>query len=321
MAVLDEIRVAVERETEFYRSKFSLKSLKRKVQDLPPTRGFRQALATDSFGLIAEVKLRSPSMGRMSLFAGSVVAKAPYFYNKHPLVKAISVLTNHSHFGGSAERLRDIHRTTQKPILRKDFISDEYQVYHARAMRADAILLMANYINDKNKFAELHQLAKSLGLDVLCEVHSQEEIAALPNDAEISGINSRNFSSTWRFRASRIARMVKRDTSIDLSAFGLVDQLPPNVVRIAESGVNITNVGAVAATNKFHAALVGTGLLQCNHPQGVLDNLNQFAQAVRSASLNSGQSGSLGHVAIGESGFDQRKAKRRGSEHHRQPAA
>ena len=152
-----------------------------------------------SFGLIAEIKERSPSVGPMR---AENVTDAPDAYDESPIVAALSVLTNAHHFGMDIERLAAIRSRVTKPVLRKDFMIDEYQVREARAFGADAILLMANVL-DAPRLAGFHDLARELGMEVLFEVHTEEEIALLPTDARIVGINSRKFKSTTGFVGSQ----------------------------------------------------------------------------------------------------------------------
>src|SRR5204863_3331827 len=138
-----------------------LGDLKKRLVDAPPRISFAKALR-GGFGLIAEIKERSPSMGRMK---PENVAAAPQVYKKSKVVKAISVLTNRSHFGRTMtmDKLRKIKIATEKPVLRKYFIFDKYQVVEARAFGADAVLLMANIL-DKDELAKLFETASELGM-------------------------------------------------------------------------------------------------------------------------------------------------------------
>ncbi len=258
---LADILNAAQAESDGRRRKTSLKSLKQRIRDLPPALGFARHLAARRFSIVAEVKTKSPSMGRMNFFAEHAALNAHRIYDKHPIVAAISVLTQHEHFGGSEQLLRRVRRETRKPILRKDFVRDEYEVYYSRMIGADAILLMANVVTDRGQFAALHDLATDLGLDVLCEVHSAKELDVLPPDVKVLGINSRKFESSKRFFWSRFARQTGRDVSIDLKAFELHSRLPPACLKIAESGVTPDNFRTVLTRYNFDAALVGTSLL------------------------------------------------------------
>src|SRR5512138_283553 len=138
--ILDRIVADVRKELAVAQKVRPSAELRRMLQDAPRIRSFKGALQM-GFGLIAEIKERSPSHGPMRK---ENVGEAVSAYESSPLVRGISVLTNASHFGMSMERLGEVKQKTSKPVLRKDFIFDAYQVYQARAFGADAILLMAN---------------------------------------------------------------------------------------------------------------------------------------------------------------------------------
>jgi indole-3-glycerol phosphate synthase len=272
---------ATRQESEARKAKDSLKSLKAKIKDLPPTRGFARHVAAQPFSLIAEVKLRSPSMGTLGTVED--VSEVHKIYDQHPAVSAISVLTQHTHFGGTPAVLRRIHRETRKPLLRKDFILDEYEVYYSRSIEADAMLLMTNVITDPAEFQALHDLAVSLGMDVLCEVHLEEEVARLPSTAKVVGVNSRNFASESRFGLSKLLRHTGKDFTTDLGAFELFAKLPPGCLKIAESGLNSKNIGEVLAKYGFNAALVGTSLLR-GGLEHTREELDRFQAGIQGAS-------------------------------------
>jgi len=258
---LQDILQATEAESAQRRRQDSLAVLKQRIADLPATLGFARRLAA-KFGVIAEIKVKSPSMGSMSASAEATAEAAHRYYQDHPIVAAISVLTQATHFGGSAQRLRTVRRETTKPILRKDFVQDEYEVYFSRAIGADAILLMANVVTDRAKFKALHDLANELGMDVLCEVHSREELAILPDSTGICGINARDFKRSGGFVISEAARRQGRDLSTELATFDLFPDLNPKWIKVAESGLAADNLGAVLAKYPFDAALIGTSLLR-----------------------------------------------------------
>jgi indole-3-glycerol phosphate synthase len=271
---LQEVFGASRLESEDRKRHTSFKSLKQRVREMPATLGFARRIAALPFSIIAEIKTKSPSMGSMSLFADFTANRAHFIYQGHSVVSAISVLTQATHFGGSEARLRTVRRQTRKPILRKDFIQDEYEVYFSRAIGADAILLMANVVTDKKKFSDLHALALDLGLDVLCEVHSEDELEIIPTEAKMIGINSRNFRDKKGFLFSKVTRHTGGDASTDLSAFSLYEKLPTNVLKIAESGMTSHNLDGVLQKYPFDAALIGSALLR-GDTQAELDRLNR----------------------------------------------
>jgi indole-3-glycerol phosphate synthase len=254
---------------------------------MAPPRGFAASLRSREFSVIAEVKRSSPSMGAINDRAIDVAHEV---YNAHPVVAAISVLTQGSHFSGSPSDLETVRRLTEgrspKPILRKDFIFSEYEVYYSRWIGADAILLMVNVVPDKETFGRLHGLALSLGLDVLCEVHEQSEIEVVPASVAVCGINSRRFkgASLDKSGDSHASGSAARDMTTDLSTFDLLPELtrrlPAGCVMVAESGINADNIGEILRRQKFNAALIGTSLLKSSRGESadLLDKIQKDAK-------------------------------------------
>jgi indole-3-glycerol phosphate synthase len=244
--------------------------LERMIADAPPRRSFASALR-QGFGIIAEIKRRSPSAGDMR---EENFKEAPPAYAKSPLVRAISVLTNSTHFGMGITELQRIKQAVPQPILRKDFILDDYQIYEARAFGADAVLLMANVL-DRDRLKVLFDTAREQGLDVLFEAHTKEEIECLPDGAEIYGINSRKFKASEK---TFTGKMVDgRDLTVDLETFSLIQFVPKQAIKVAESGVNPDKIQELARMG-FDAVLVGTSLLTA--PEGIENRLSQFEQAL-----------------------------------------
>jgi len=270
VTILDRILPDVRRELDEARATVSLEEMKSRAAAARAPRDFAGALTAEGFGLIAEWKHRSPSMGEMR--AKNVLA-APGAYEKSPVVRAVSVLTNKTHFGGTMEDLARIAASSTKPVLRKDFILDPYQIYAARAAGADAVLLMANVLSAE-RMAELHELVLELGMESLFEVHEAGEIDFLPAAARVVGINSRKFKSREGFVAA--GQSSDEDFTLDFSAFELAQNLPAGCVRVAESGVTPATVAPLA--RHFDAALVGTSLLR--DPRGVEAALDEFAAAL-----------------------------------------
>jgi indole-3-glycerol phosphate synthase len=279
-------------ESQQRQHKYPLAMVQRKVEKMGPTRGFAHALRQKTFSVIAEIKRKSPSMGSINQAAIDVAHK---IYNDHAMVSAISVLTQESHFGGTPQDLEDVRKFTQrhpKPILRKDFIFTEYEVYFSRWIGADAILLMANVVENKEEFKRLHDLAVSIGLDVLCEVHDEAEIAILPDTVKICGINSRRFKGVsqrkpiWlRVTEEVFMTSTNRDTQTDIRSFDLFEKLnlhlPSECLKIAESGISAGNIGRVLKKYPFNAALIGTALLKShkNEMSALLDKIQSEADS------------------------------------------
>ncbi len=214
----------------------------------PPTRGFAKALqaavTTEKCALIAEIKKASPSKGIIRAhFHPAQHAKA---YEEGGAT-CLSVLTDAPYFQGDDAYLIEARSACSLPILRKDFILDAYQVYESRALGADAILLIMAALTDAQA-AKLESLAASLGLDVLVEVHDEDEAKrALALHSPLLGINNRNLKT------------LKVDTSTALRVASLA---PPSKLVIAESGLSTYADIQTYRTKGIHAFLVGESLMQ-----------------------------------------------------------
>jgi len=284
MTLLEQILQDKRDEIERAKGARPLSELRQQIQSCPKPLGFQRALASDGFGIIAEIKRKSPSMGEM--IPGNF-AEAPEAYKQSGIVKAVSILTDGKYFGMAIDDLQKLKAQVGKPVLRKDFICDEYQVWEARAFGADAILLMASVLN-KQRLRTLFELASELGMDVLFECHSREEIESLPENASIVGINSRKFKTghgSLRYRAARLIGRLKlfdrfgfKDLSTDLAIFKeLIGFLPKPVIKVAESGLKPSGISVVRELG-FDCALIGTSLLKS--PIGVKATLDSFAAAL-----------------------------------------
>lgn len=266
---LDEIILDSRAELDAAKAKRPLGDIRRMVADAPPVRPLPDALEP-RFRLIAEIKERSPSVGPMR---AENVAAALRVYEESPVVGALSILTNQFHFGMNIERLQAARGEVSKPVLRKDFLVEEYQVREARAFGADAILLMANVL-DAARLRGFYDLARELGMEALFEVHTSGEIDLLPPGARVVGINSRKFKTDTGFVGK--SGSSEKDFSLDYGAFELAEKLPAGALKVAESGLSPANVGDVA--RRFHAALVGTSLLR--DARGVAACLRDFEEAL-----------------------------------------
>lgn len=269
MTFLDQILSDVETELAATKARRPIGEIKGMIADAPPVRSLPESMR-GQFSLIAEVKERSPSVGAMR---AQNVANAFGVYEESPLVRGISVLTNEVHFGMAIERLAEARKIVSKPLLRKDFIIQEYQIREARAFGADAILLMANVL-DASRLAGFYDLARELGMQALFEVHTEEEIGMLPPGVELAGINSRKFKSQTGFVGKTGAS--KTDFSLDYSAFELVSKLPAGALKVAESGLSPENITKFSAN--FDGGLVGTSLLR--DERGIRACLSEFEEAL-----------------------------------------
>ncbi len=213
-----------------------------------PVRGFRRALREPGLSVIAEVKRRSPSKGTLRADLDPAALGADYARGG---AACLSVLTDGAHFGGSVEDLRLARGAVTIPVLRKDFTVCENDVYDARIMGADAVLLIAAVLSDE-ELAHLHGCATAVHLDVLVEIHDEAELArALSVGADLIGVNQRDLH-TFLVDQQRAVRVVKA--------------MPDTVVRVAESGVRGAEDAAALAAAGFNAVLVGEHLVTSGDP-------------------------------------------------------
>lgn len=191
--ILDEI--AAKRKEQLEREKSAVppdEMKKRAARADFPVHSIKNAIAEEGLSVIAEVKKASPSKGLIQPDFDPVKIAREY---EKAGAKAISCLTEEHYFQGSSKYLADIRKNVNIPLLRKDFIFDEYQIYEAKAIGADAVLLIAALLSDE-EFKPLYDLAHSLGLDVLCEAHDDEEVLRLVRmGCDIIGVNNRNLKT------------------------------------------------------------------------------------------------------------------------------
>jgi indole-3-glycerol phosphate synthase len=279
VSLIKEILDASARKLEQRRARVSESELRRRAGDADKaSTTFASALAAPSFSIIAELKNRSPSAGAMD---PSNLADALDVYIKTPTVSAISVLTNEDHFGNSIDDLERVRRLTRKPILRKDFIVDPYQVWEARAFGADAILLMAAlHFEDPGRMHDLFDLATSLGMDALFEIGMgdaplDEQCEIIPKKAVIWGVNSRQFKAI----AARPGAWVGKDPSTKQERHSeLWQHIPAGKIAVAESGIHQPADVLPLVRLGYKAALIGTAFLK--GPQRVADVVAGFDDAI-----------------------------------------
>jgi indole-3-glycerol phosphate synthase len=218
-------------------------------------RPFSEALIAEGISLIAEMKRASPSRGPIR--PGASVAEVVRGYQAAG-ARAVSVLTEPNHFGGSLEDLVEARSACDLPLLRKDFVVDRYQLLEARAAGADAVLLIVAAL-DGERLAGLMAAASDLGMDSLVEVHDEEEVeTAVEAGAEVIGINNRDLHSL----------------DVDLgTTFKLLADVPAGTVVVAESG--ITERGHVSELEDagVDAILVGEALMRADDPASAVREL------------------------------------------------
>ena len=234
------------------KQRVSLDEIQQLALQQPACRGFVKAIASKigagEAAVIAEIKKASPSKGVIR--EDFIPAEIATSYEKGGAA-CLSVLTDIDFFQGADEYLQQARDAVRLPVIRKDFIVDPYQVYEARAMGADCILLIAACLDD-SQMRTLNDLAIELGLDVLVEVHNREELEralALPN--RLIGINNRNLHTFE----------VQLETT-----FKLLELIPENRIVVTESGIHTTDDVAAMRGHNVNAFLVGEAFMREEEP-------------------------------------------------------
>lgn len=212
--------------------------------------GFYQALSKSGISIIGEFKNASPSLGKIK----SKINLLDRIDEYNESVDAISCLTEEDYFDGNVDYLKKIRTITEHPILRKDFMIDPYQFYAAKAIGADAVLLIAAILDDA-QMKDFYQLSKELELDALVEVHDEKELErAMKIDADIIGVNNRNLKDFT----------ISLDTTVQLSKL-----VPEDKVLVAESGILQDADVELLKECGVDAFLIGRALMEAEHPKEV----------------------------------------------------
>jgi indole-3-glycerol phosphate synthase len=259
---LDQIISSTRKKVAESKRTADFRELERQAERHVP-RGFRRALEEKSkagVAVIAELKKASPSKGLIRAeFCVEELARELEAAG----AAALSVLTDQEFFQGSLENLRLASAAVKIPCLRKDFIVDEFQLLEARANSADVVLLIVAALSNA-EFLKLAQGARSRGLDVLCEVHDEEELQhALDAGCDLIGVNTRDL------------RTFKVDGE---TAFQLAERLPKNVVKVAESGIRSGEDIARLRAAGYQAFLIGESLMRAERPGEALRELVASAE-------------------------------------------
>ncbi|OGW55493.1 MAG: hypothetical protein A2Y81_07250 [Nitrospirae bacterium RBG_13_43_8] len=257
MNILQKIIEKKRERLHFVKAKVSLSEIKSMASDIEELKDFKTAVKRTHgrIRLIAEIKKASPLRGVIRKDFDPL--KIAVVYNKKN-VDAISVLTEEDYFQGKLEYVKGIKRIADKPILRKDFIVDEYQIYESKAYGADAVLLIASVLG-RNQAADYLHLASELGLSVLLEVHDLKELEmALMIEADLIGINNRNLTT---FK-------VDLDTTLKLKS-----GIPSGKVIVSESGIRTRDDVLKLEDAGVDAILVGTVFMQADVIERKIDAL------------------------------------------------
>lgn len=255
--ILDKITEATKNRIAELKAKKSSACMRSKAESLPPGRDFVEALTKEGFKIIAELKKASPSKGVIAADFSDIYLKKAKEYEDGGAA-AISCLTEPEFFLGNDEYLRNIRKTVTLPILRKDFIVDEYQIYEAKTIGADAVLLICSILS-AGQLGEYLHLTKELSLAALVETHNENEMEmALASGAEIIGVNNRNL----------------QDFSVDVgNSLNLRKKMPAGKIFVAESG--IISAAAVKELNAagIEVALIGKALMRAGDARETLKEL------------------------------------------------
>jgi indole-3-glycerol phosphate synthase len=247
MSVLDEILAAKRDEVTVLHRPEVRSLLRSSALAAAPPRDFAGALRPpgNTLGVVAEIKRRSPSKGDLAPGLDAAATATAYAEGG---ASCLSVLTDQRFFGGSVDDLQTARASCELPVLRKDFVIDEVQVFETRAVGADALLLIVAAIPDDALLADLHALAVELALAVLVEVHDLEELErALAMGARIVGINARDLGTF--------------DEDLGVGE-RIVSTVPPEVIAIAESAIRSRDDASRMAGAGFDAVLVGEMLVK-----------------------------------------------------------
>lgn len=283
MDILSEITDHKRIEVELQKQAVSPEQLREQVCDLmenspAPRRSMKRALASSPAGIIAEFKRRSPSKGWIYETAKADEIPAAY---EAAGASAISILTDAKFFGGSLRDIRMARPLVDIPILRKDFIIDEYQLLQARIAGADAVLLIAACLTQE-ECADLTARAHALGLEALLEIHSPRELAYISKDVDMVGVNNRNLGTFVTdvensFRIAGQLRQTIADARNIPDAQGSSDT-PRNLpLLVSESGISHPETICRLRTAGFRGFLIGETFMKTPQPG---DALKGFIQGI-----------------------------------------
>ncbi len=263
--ILDEIVANKNTEVANRKRRVPLAEFRTRAESVPEPRDFAHALRGEYIALIGEIKRASPSRGVINDSADPIRVASIYAENG---ASALSVLTDKKYFNGTPNDLKAVRVSVDVPILRKDFIVDEYQIYESRALQADAILLIVRILSD-TQLEEYLALAQSFGMYALVEVHDEAELErALARDASIIGINNRNLA----------------DFTVNIATTEyLAPMIPLNKIIVAESGVFTTTDVERCANAGADAVLVGEALMRVDDVAAKVRELSQVASRRRVA--------------------------------------
>lgn len=248
MTILDEINANKRLEVEAQKQKVSIKELKTYPLYSKPCLSLKEhLLSSDKSGIIAEHKRQSPSKG---IINGSVNLKEVVTGYEKAGASAVSVLTDSKYFGGTLNDLKEATSLLSIPILRKDFIIDEYQIHEAKAYGASIILLIAASLS-KDEVDQFAKLAHKLGMEVLFEIHNEEELKKISEHVDVVGVNNRNLKTF----------------TVDINqSVELFDKIPDRFIKISESGISDPKTVSNLKVQGFQGFLMGENFMKEENP-------------------------------------------------------
>ena len=255
--ILDDIAAYTKERVRKLKDKKNLYAVRDEAENRPAGQDFKAALAADGLSVIAELKKASPSKGLIAPDFEQRYLKQAAAYEQGG-ASAISCLTEPKFFLGSDEYLMNVRKAVELPILRKDFTVDEYQIYEAKTIGADAVLLICSLLSEAQLGEYLAQ-ARELGLSALVEAHDLDEVqAALAVGADIIGVNNRNL----------------KDFSVNpLNRLRLREAIPKDKIFVAESGIAKASDADGLKAAGVQAVLVGEALMRSADPATFLKEL------------------------------------------------
>jgi len=254
MNVLDQIIANKRREVALLKQSHSIAYFRDSENFGRSTFSLKQSIIDAGFGIIAEIKRKSPSGGAIKMDVN--VAEQARFYAQNG-ASGISILTDSDYFGGSLDDIKTARQAVQLPLLRKEFIIDEIQLYEAKAAGADAVLLIGAVLGYEEA-TYLTNVARNLGLEVLYEVHTAAEVGFIPAEVDLIAVNNRDLKA--------------QQTTLQHS-FDLVPILPKNVPLISASGIKTAEDIAALKSTGYSGALIGESILREGHLAELTKNI------------------------------------------------
>lgn len=247
MTILDQIIADKRKEVELRKALIPVEVLQTQSLFGRPTLSLKNALQTSLSGIIAEFKRKSPSKGW--IHEDAVAAEIAKGYADAG-ASGISVLTDTNYFGGTSHDLIQVREQVNVPLLRKDFVIDDYQLYEAKAMGADVILLIAAALSPEQTLS-LAQTARSLSLEVLLEIHHADELLHINEYVDMVGVNNRNLKTFE----------VDIQSSVDL-----VEAIPSSFVKVSESGLKSPETVKMLQQLGYQGFLMGENFMKEPQP-------------------------------------------------------